>query len=276
MTTIIIAMLTAIVGGAFASGAEALYSSIDQYNANAYAFVTNVNSIAVKPIAATLLSAILLLELLRIVSRYEESQAATPAVVAFTFKAVVVISIVQKSDLILAAINDIGHTLISGVQEQSPAANIQELTPTVIEAVEDMSLTDQVAVMFILFLPYMMSLLGHFALKIIVFLYFAEIYILSAAATLPLVFFGHVETKHIAIGFLKRYASAVMHGVTIVLVLAVYSFFQFDSLNLSASTGDTLLHDIVSNIGVILFGPAFFLFILFASSRLSKAFLGEG
>ncbi|WP_216382146.1 hypothetical protein [Arcanobacterium phocae] len=106
-------------------------------------------------------------------------------------KVALLIVAIQNVDLILKAINEAGETLINGLKKyatviQANPVNIGDL---------DMDTLDMIGAMIILFLPWLISMLGGIVVKIVVLLRFAEIYILSAGATLPLAFLGHTDTK---------------------------------------------------------------------------------
>lgn len=277
MKDIIISMLTAILGSSFATGSEALKTSVSSYNATAFEFAHTVNSVAVKPVAASIVAIVLVIELARITTRYEGDQkTGTQVVAAAVLKAVLLIVAIQNVDLILGAINEAGEKIIGATSALTPDAKAGELSEAVSSAVEDMDTIDKAGLMLVLFVPWLLATLGSIAVKIVVFIRFAELYILSSAATLPLAFLGNQDTKGISIGYLKRYGGAVLHGVMIIIIVAIYSMFQLDAIDLSAVTGDTLLSTVTGNIGALIAGPVFFLFLIFGSGKLARSMLGDG
>ncbi|MEW6872494.1 type IV secretion system protein [Trueperella pyogenes] len=277
MKDIIISMLTAILGSSFATGSEALKTSVSSYNATAFEFAQTVNSVAVKPVAASIVAIVLVIELARITTRYEGDQkTGTQVVAAAVLKAVLLIVAIQNVDLILGAMNEVGEKIIGATSALTPDAKAGELSEAVSSAVEDMDTIDKAGLMLVLFVPWLLATLGSIAVKVIVFIRFAELYILSAAATLPLAFLGNQDTKGISIGYLKRYGGAVLHGVMIIIIVAIYSMFQLDAIDLSAVTGDTLLSTVTGNIGALIAGPVFFLFLIFGSGKLARSMLGDG
>ena len=62
----------------------------------------------------------------------------------------------------------------------------------------------------------------------------------------------------------------------IMVIISIYSFFQLDTLDLSAATSDNLLSTVMSQFALLLIGPVFFLFLIFGSSRLARSMLGDG
>ncbi len=276
MSDILISMLTTIFGSGFTDGAAGLKDPISKYNTAAYDFANLVNSTAVKPIAATIVAIVLVLEFARISSRYEGDQkTGTQQVALAVMKSAMVVLAIQNIDMLIAAINEVGDKVIAATADVTPTAQTAGLSDTVKDAVNDADVTDQVALLAILFIPWLLALVASIALKLVVFIRFAEVYILSAAATLPVAFMAHPETKTIAIGYLRKYGAVVLQGVMILVVIGIYNTFQIDAFDLSTLTADNLLSQIASNIGAILLGPLLFLFLIFASSRLAKALVGE-
>ena len=166
--------------------------------------------------------------------------------------------------------------MIGGINSLTTGTTSAGTLPVeVVSAINDMGTVDKAGAQLVLFLPWLISMLGGFAFKILVFLRFAEIYILTAAATLPMAFLGNSETKGIAIGFLKRYGTVILQGAVIMIIIAVYAYFQFSSVDWTGVTGDTVLTTITSQIGDLMLGPIFFVVLLFTSSRLAKALIGE-
>lgn len=276
MGDIIISMLEAIFGGSFASGADGLRNSVAEYNADVFTFANTVNSTVVKPVAAVIVAIILTLELAKLSSRVEgDHQLGVQMVASVLIKATLVVIAIQNADLILRAINEVGEKLIGGVADVD-ADTGSGVSDAVKTAVNDLGTVEQAGLLLVLFLPWLLGIAASIALKIIVFVRFAEVYILSAAVTLPLSFLGHTETKGIAIGYLKRYGTVILQGFVIFLIIAIYNFFNVASVDLSGVTGDNIIPTITGNIGQLLIAPLFFLFLLFSSSRMAKALVGEG
>lgn len=277
MDEIILAMLDSIMGSSFVAGTAALRSTVAQYNESAFHFANTINSVAVKPVAAMIVAIILVLELARISTRYDGDQkTGTQVVAAAVLKGCLIVVAIMNVDLILGAINEVGDTIIAGTDEiivQSPDRGAQG---SIYEAIKDASYFDKAALIVVLFFPWLFSVLGGIAVKVMVFIRFAELYILSAAATLPLAFLGHEETKSIAVGYLRRYGGVVLHGVMIIIITNIYVMFQVDSFDLGEVTSDNVLSMLTSDIGQVMVGPLFFLFMMFGSGKLARAMLGDG
>lgn len=263
-------MLRDILGNTYVIGADALKESVAGYNETAYAFANQINEVAVKPIAAVIVAIVLVLELARISSRFEgDSKTGVQVAATAIIKAVLIVVAIQNTDLILKAINEVGDKIVKVVGPMIQSSNAATVEPSV----PNLSTVEQVGAMIILFLPWIIAVAASLLVKLLVMLRFAEIYILSAAATLPISFLGHEETKNMAIGYLKRYGTAVLHGVMILVVIGVYGHLQIDGVTLDPNDG---IVDIMKQIPSLLFGPLLFIFLLFSSGKFSRALVGEG
>lgn len=253
-------------------GVGKLTTTVANYNTDAYAFANNINSTIVKPIAATILAIILVLDLARIGSRVDGDQRLGVQMVATSvIKAVLVIIAIQNVHLILGAINQVGDTVIKTVGA-STGGTLSNSVPSEDE-LKTVDLMGQLGTMVVLLIPALLGVIASIVLKVVVFVRFAEIYVLSAAATLPLVFMGHPETKGIAVGFLKKYAQAVLQGVILIIVLHIFTLFKLgngvkiDAANLIGST--------VQAWPGLFLGSAVFLFFIISSGRFARALVGE-
>lgn len=148
---------------------------------------------------------------------------------------------------------------------------------TIKNAVDDASYIQQGGALILLLIPFLIAVAAAVAFRVIVFLRFLEIYILTAFAPLPVAFVGNSETKSIAIGYLKRYGAVVLQGALLVLVITMYSYAatELGDLNVNNLQGGSIFPWIITNYVVLLAAPAAFLVVIFASQRMAKAILGK-
>lgn len=269
------ALFELVFGKNLLGGVTDLQSTIAGMNGGAYAFAKSINSTVVKPIAATILAIILTLDLARIGSRIDGDQKLGVQMVATSIiKACLVVVAIQNVDLILGAINQVGDTLIQSISLSS-TSGFGGGAPGV-EELKTVDLFGQLGTLVALLIPALFGVIASVALKVVVFVRFAEIYVLSAAATLPLVFMGHPETKGIAIGFLKKYAAAVLHGVILLITLKMFEFF---GSKLGGGGGgisaDNLIGTTFEAWPSMILSSAVFLFFVFSSGKLAHALLGD-
>ena len=259
-----------------AGGITDLQKTIATFNVAAYGLAGDINSTIIKPIAAVVLAIILVLELARISSRFDGDQKlAVQQVATAMIKAVLVIIAIQNVDLILGAINQVGDNAISAVAAPGSLSSSQSY-PSVQE-IQEADLPSQLFTGGLLIIPWLLALIAGIILKVIVFVRFAEIYVLSAAATLPLVFMAHPETKSIAVGYLKKYAAAVLQGLMIIIMVKVFVELKKAGLGGGGSSisGSDLLGTTLNAVPNMALSSVVFLFLIIASGRLARALVGE-
>lgn len=281
MTDFIIAVLDMILGGSFTGGIQRLGKDISTYNTAAYNFALEINNVAVKPVAAVILSIILVLEFARISSKVDGDQKLGAQLVgAAIFKACLIVVAIQNVDLILKAINSVGTTIIQSMAKVETTGVSKGVPDDMRSTIENLGTVDLIGLFALLLVPLFVTWLASIIVQIVIFLRFAEIYILSSAATLPLVFMRHPETKPIALGYLRKYGAAVLHGGMIIVAIKIYETFQKTSLSMDGILGNgdlsfKTLGDFVTNTGQLLIAPLFFIFLILATGRFAKALVGE-
>ncbi|MFT3944347.1 MAG: hypothetical protein QM705_11085 [Ancrocorticia sp.] len=277
MTDLLVAMLQQIMGSAFASGADGLKQSVAGYNADVYNFVQTVNEVAIKPVAMSILGIMLMMELIRITTKFEGAREAALQMVCLSLaKTAVIVVIIQNASLVLEGMNEAAEEMAGKVDALGQDAVAAGLPDSVKTAIDGMSTIDQAGLMMVLFIPWLLCIVGDIALKLIVLVRFAELYILAAAVSLPLIFIANEETKSITFGYLRGYGGVLVQGVVIVIIVAIYSFFQVDTVDLSGVDGDNILSTITNNIDALILGPVFFLVLIFGASKFAKRLMGEG
>lgn len=263
-------------GGDFGS-LGGLNKTVAEYNTSAYNLVNTLHTTVVKPVSAVIIAIMFVLELARNSTHIESDRELGVKIIAATmFKCALLLIAAQHADLILKAFNEVGDTITLGMMRESPdlkgtqasyAAKISQMW-------ENTSWGDTFKLFFLFLVPWVVNKLAKILLIIIVFYRFAEIYILSAFVTLPIAFMGHPDTKSVAVGYLRKYAAALLHGAIIVLVCSIYVAFMGNGLEFSApkdNLGDWVSDNWVS----LMVKPLLFIFLLFGSSRLAKSLVGE-
>lgn len=281
-------MLEAVLQTDFGSVAD-LGKSLGEYNSTIDSMVTSLHTGVVKPVAAVVISIMFVLELARNSTRIEADRELGVKIVAATmFKCALLLIAAQHADLILKAMNEVGDALIHGFMAQAPESvkGSQEGAEHLIELAKKADENamgilsggsfEWISCVFFLGVPWLFAKVGALALKLIIFYRFAELYIFTAFATLPIAFLGHPSTSSIAVGYLRKYAAAVLHGAVIVLVVAVYTAFLAGGTDLADTAGvDSLSEWAQAHWVDLMWRPCLFGFLLFSSSKLSRALVGE-
>lgn len=282
---VLVVVLQTLIGSKFASNAG-LTETIDGYSATAYSAVMTANSVVVKPVASAVIAIICTLELARTATSAEgDRQLGVRIVAATMFKMVLLIVAAQHVDLILGAIREIAQTLTDGFAAHLSPKDGSDVSSSVDWNVVKENLTntpvlDRSVLFSLLAIPWFISIFAYIALKIVVFLTFAEIYVLTAFATLAIAFLGHPETKQITITYLKRYAGLALKFAVLSAVIFLYATVFSARLGLSAqelptdssfTTAWALAH-----MGDLILGPIVFIILMFSSTKIARALTGEG
>ena len=262
----------------FGGGVDDVQKTVAEFNEAAYDLAIGLNSSVIKPIAATILAIILVLELARIGSRFDGDQKlGVQQVATAMIKAILVIIAIQNVDMILGAINQVGDTAISAAGGGGNPDIGSSVSYPSAEELKEAGLPAQVITAGILLVPGLVNIIASIVLKVIVFVRFAEIYVLSAAATLPLVFIAHPETKAISVGYLKKCGAAVLQGVVIIIIVQVFQAFKSaGGLGSGKSISATdLIGTTFAALPAMTLSSIVFLFMIISSGRLARALVGE-
>lgn len=275
---LLVAMLNMIGAGPTGPSAE-LLKGLEEYNPALYTAAVTLQNAAVKPIAASVLAVMLVLMLSGISARAQhDSQLAVQLIGAALFKACLVILVVVNATPILDAITGISVQIARAAYD-APMGGGGSGVPLGDQMRDDLAGADlmgQVGMMLMLLIPFLVSQLVSIAVVVLVFMRFLQLFILTCFAPLPLAFFGHEDTKSIAIGYLKRYAGYGLQGAMIILAVKLYQVVVggYVAANAGYTDGDPLAF-VASHFGTFLVGPLALGAILFGATALAKAVIGE-
>ena len=277
----IISMLRVIFGGA-ALDIDSLGQSVETYSTSAYTTVSLIASTVVKPVSAVVISIMAVLELARQATHIEADRELGIKIIAATmFKLVFLIVIAQNADLIIGAINGMVDTIMHGMLSVAPSApgGSEPDWAALTEQVKEASFFDRLGLWLALAVPWIIASLAGVVIKVMVWLRFMEMYLLSAFVTLPLAFFANPDTKSVAIGYLRRYAAAALGGAVLILVVVVYAY-SATSLT-GGSLADFSDYSSLSvwatrNFGNLILAPLALIVLAVTSPRIARALVGEG
>lgn len=281
----LIGMLKTIIGSDFASSSS-LTDTIEGYNSAAYSAVVAANSVVVKPLASAIIAIICTLELARTATSAEgDRQLGVRIVAATMFKMVLLIIAAQHVDLILGAIREIAQTLTKGFIAHLPFGDVSNASSSanwdaIRENLKNAPMLDKVQLFAFLTIPWLIASLAGIALKIVVFLTFTEIYVLTAFATLGIAFLGHPETKQITITYLKRYAGLALKFSVLAAVVFLYATVISSRVGLSPGSLPTPDSSLAAwaqeHLKDLVLGPIVFIILIFSSTKIARALTGEG
>lgn len=281
MDDMLVAMLNGLGAGVDPTHVNGLLLAPSVYNQSLYQAVVVIHNTAVKPVTSMVLSILATLMLASNASKIEADRELGVKIVAGTmFKIALVFIAAQSAVLILDAITEVGIAIsqvAANTAVPAPAASTDlgdQLRPAIEAADAGMHLT----MLVVLLLPFIVTQLANVLIIVLIFVFFLQLYMLTAFASLPIAFFGHEDTKQLGIGYLKRYASAVFTGVMLILAVKLYQALLGGWLSTAlAVPGDVDLGNfLIDNFGAFFVAPIVLMFLLFGANQLAKAILGEG
>ncbi|MBS4943546.1 MAG: type IV secretion system protein [Actinomyces graevenitzii] len=255
-----------------------LTDSLQGHTAQAYKVVTNLHSTAVLPVSTVVISIILVLELARNATHMEgDHQMGVKIIAATMFKSALLVVAAQNSMMFLNAINEISTKIIAGISKtNNKIYKPDELPDRVNELIEDAGTVDQAGLVMMLLLPFIISIAAQVVIQVMVIIRFAELYIMTAFASLPIAFLGHPDTKSMGISYLQKYAAVSLQGATLMMAVALYSEFinfsgQFASIGKNQSLNDWMF----TNYAQFVICPVLLMILILSSGKLAKAIVGQ-
>lgn len=255
-----------------------LTDSLQGHTAQAYKVVTNLHSTAVLPVSTVVISIILVLELARNATHMEgDHQMGVKIIAATMFKSALLVVAAQNSMMFLNAINEISTKIIAGISKtNNKIYKPDELPDRVNELIEDAGTVDQAGLLMMLLLPFIISIAAQVVIQVMVIIRFAELYIMTAFASLPIAFLGHPDTKSMGISYLQKYAAVSLQGATLMMAVALYSEFinfsgQFASIGKNQSLNDWMF----TNYAQFVICPVLLMILILSSGKLAKAIVGQ-
>lgn len=277
MDQLIIDMLNALGSGPVGNFSD-LMKSPEGYNSSLYAAAVALHNTAVKPITAVVLSIMIVLMLTHHSTKIQEDgQLGVRIIAATMLKAALVIIVAQQAINILAAIDSIAVDLAVGASQVSggTAATAPNLGDQMSGDVKGAPLTDKLGMLVVLFVPFLVSKVVGVLAIVLIFVRFIQLYIMTSFASLPLAFLAHDETKGMAVGYLKRYASVALTGVVIIIALRFYQVIVADWLTTNTEVGGNMIKFVVQNFGQFFVAPLVLAFLMFGASQIAKSLVGD-
>lgn len=278
LVQLLVGMLNGIGQGPTGQLAD-LVKSPGEYNSTLFNAVVTLHDTAVKPVTAVVLSIVIVLALAENATRIEADRELGVKIVAATmFKATLVIIATQNSMKILSAIDEIVTDIGNAAMALQLGADGQ---PVMIgdqlqSQVEAAGAPEQLSLLVLLFLPWLLGKVAGIAVIVAIFLRFINLYLLTSFSSLGIAFFAHSETKHMGVGYLKRYASVALTAVVLIVAFGFYRALVGDWLSGTlAAPGDDLAQYVLGGMGPFLGAPLLLLFIVFGASSLARGIVGE-
>lgn len=205
MVDFIVGILNSIGSGVGDDLVADLLKTPAEYNADMYQLSLTVALSAVKPIASTILAIMCVLELARVSTRADGDRELGVKLVAMAmFKLTLVFTAAQHSELMLQAIDEIGDSVLGGIQssvDTSGASSGLGLGDSMRDAIDSAGWMGQIPCLILLLIPFLVSKGATIVVTVVILLRFVQIYMLTAFNPLPIAFIAQEETRQWGINY---------------------------------------------------------------------------
>ncbi|MGO2520116.1 MAG: hypothetical protein ACTH8F_08340 [Microbacterium sp.] len=284
MVDMILSMLN-LIGGGPPVGMSDLLLGPAEYNQTLYDAVILVHNAVVKPITSIVLAIMAVVMLSTQSSRMDADRELGIKIIAGTMLKIALVFIAcMWAPKILDAIAGVSVTIANGINEVdfTGGAGTGEFKlgdEIGRDTVEDLSDTDGLLLVLLLFLPWVLMNVGGAIAFVLVFLRFLQMFLLSAFSSLPVAFFAHDDTKQMGIGYLKAYASVALSGTIMILAVALYQAlvlgFTQNQMGSIPEDSDTLMTWASGNFLIFIVAPIVLIIIMFKAHGLAKNLVGD-
>lgn len=239
----------------------------------------SINDVAVKPLAAVAVAIMVTLALARNAARMEGDRVLGVKIIASTmFGAALTVVVVQNAAGILDGIVQAGDGIIkavNGLNLGGTEGTQRKLGTEMHDQILKAGFAQQLAMFVVLLFPWMIVTAAGVMAKVLIVVRWFEIYIKAAFAPLPMTFFGNEETRHMAIGYLKSFATSVLSGVTILVALRLFQAVEGMLLkDLPLNASDKAWDFVCQNMVTFLLPPLVLLWLLKSTTSLARAVVG--
>ena len=279
MGFLLVFMLDTLSGGGLTGAGpdggqiSSLGSSLPEYQADMWQAVEAVHNLAVKPVASTVLAIMFVMMLARTSTQVDsDSQLGVRIVAATMFKVAIVFVVVQNAMTILGALLQISPDITKSILT-NPAANQANIGTAMKDRIDSMNPMEQLGALIMLLIPFIISVVAVLIPFVLIFIRFLQLFIMAAFASLPLAFFGHEDTKPIAIGYLKAFAATALSGTVMVLVIVLVAKMSFTGWT---DFNGEVLPFIAGNFWNMMIAPLVLVFGLLTANGMAKKLVGVG
>lgn len=203
-----------------------------------YTYANKLCQVGVKPIAASILSLVMLLELVKISQRMD-ANATLPAVKEVLFLAVFCtffIFLIRYSQDICIIIYNLVSQITAQITDPSSVTNASISISSDVTDIGVLAVLILVGllVMVIAFAAYVIALLMGYARAI-------QLYVLMAFAPIPFALLGFDETRSMGVNYIKVFASVCLAGTIMVFLMVCFPLLINGVMSDMAAAGNTAL-----------------------------------
>ncbi len=202
-----------------------------------YRFATDVCNGIVKPIAGSILSFVMLVQLVKVSGRMDAGGTlpAVREVLTLVVMFTVFTFLISNADRLCAALYEVVNNVAVYIDSYSPpwgdqVAAIQFADPADIDSVEVgdfmVALVSGLVTLLAAMAAYVIALLMAYARAI-------QLYLYMTFSPIPMALLGFDETRQMGVGFLKNFAAVCLAGAVMVFLLIAFPFIAASVLDFS-------------------------------------------
>jgi hypothetical protein len=233
--------------------------------------IVNING-AVTAIALALLVLFFLIGVVKTCGSFAELKRPEVAVKLFVRFVIAKAVITYGLELMMALFSIVQGIMatIMNTAGFSPAG--ASLPSSMVTAIEDLGLLASIPLWAVSLIVCLIVWVLSFILILTVYGRFFKLYIFTAIAPVPLSTFAGEPTQSIGISFLKSYAAVLLEGAIIVLACIIFSLFAAAPPNVD--TGATVVTQVWSYVGELIFNMLVLVGTVKISDRIVKEMMG--
>ena len=199
-----------------------LFGTSDKTNKSISAMITQVSDVVIKPVAQTILSIVLLLQLLKIVRRFDQgsgTMSAAKEVFVLVTLCVFFMMLVDNADTIVKAVFQLILKVVKDISGLLGSTETIEVAIAPSTGAGSTDLMRAVSTWLITFILRGVSLITIVACNLAFIGRGLTIYLMTAFAPIPLSLLGFEETKSWCIGYLRSYIAECLSAAVLVISL---------------------------------------------------------
>lgn len=278
----IVAMLNAIGSGVDGGTLDLLGNTPQAYSSTVYDFATKVNQVAVKPVAAVILSIMVAFQLARVSTRIDGDRPLGVKIIAATmFRIALLLIAAENAQLFLDAISEATGAIFSAMHDNATTIGDGVVATGLGDAVRnqfsDHDYMGMAGALIVLLIPFLAAKCSQLAVSAVVMLRFFELYLLTAFGSLPVAFLATDETKPMAVAYFRKYASTCVKSVTLYIGIWCYrALVSSGKMSIAGfSDGQHIWDWAIGNFVPLMMSSVVLLGAIGVANAVAKAIVGE-
>lgn len=181
----------------------------------------------VKPVAASVLVFVCLIQLVKISSKIDSSSAnfgAVKEIIILFITLALFMWAIQHSDELCIAVYDVFNQMTIQVQNLIGVGNAEAPDFHVSDSLDSYEIGDLVGLLIGALLGFLVSAIAYMIVIVMSYARAIQLYIFMAFSPLPLSFLGIDETRSFGVGYIKNFMAVALAGVIMYVILVAYPY----------------------------------------------------